>query len=490
MSTYSLSHLADSTLLRDLAALVTRDRTTTAHLLAHLAEVDARKLYLPAAYPSMYAYCIGELHLSEDGASKRIQAARVARRFPAIFEAVAEGRLHLSAVVLLAPYLTEHTADELLAAATHKTKSEIELLVAQRFPRPDVLAWVEAIPTTEQHAPGHVEGGPPLVPEPVGEEPRHAPAHAGAPLLGQHAPGHVQPVFASGHAGDRARVKPLGSHSFAVQFTLSRNGHDQLRYAQALLGHQIPSGDLAQVFERALDALVGQLERRKFAATARPRPGQRRSPAPGRHIPAHVRRAVWERDGGQCTFVGETGRRCSAHTRLEFDHVLEVARGGEATVVNLRLRCRAHNQYQAERTFGAEFMRHRRERGRKTARARATTTARAGAGAQAEAAASERAQELDVAPWLRQLGFRVDEIRRAVALCEGIPDASLEDRVRLAISSLARGGQRRERVVPPGPTAAPYPLRFRSGAETFRDRRVPRPRTPSRPRFLRSRART
>lgn len=312
MSTYSLSHLADSTLLRDLAALVTRDRTTTAHLLAHLAEVDARKLYLPAAYPSMYAYCIGELHLSEDGASKRIQAARVARRFPAIFEAVAEGRLHLSAVVLLAPYLTEHTADELLAAATHKTKSEIELLVAQRFPRPDVLAWVEAIPTTEQHAPGHVEGGPPLVPEPVGEEPRHAPAHAGAPLLGQHAPGHVQPVLASGHAGDRARVKPLGSHSFAVQFTLSRNGHDQLRYAQALLGHQIPSGDLAQVFERALDALVGQLERRKFAATARPRPGQRRSPAPGHHIPAQVRRAVWERDGGQCTFVGETGRRCSA----------------------------------------------------------------------------------------------------------------------------------------------------------------------------------
>jgi hypothetical protein len=48
-----------------------------------------------------------------------------------------------------------------------------------------------------------------------------------------------------------------------------------------------------------------------------------------------------------------------------------------------------------------------------------------------------------VAPWLRQLGFRADEVRRATALCEAIPDASLEERVRLALSSLARGGPRR-----------------------------------------------
>ncbi|HEY6867744.1 MAG TPA: hypothetical protein VI792_10830, partial [Candidatus Eisenbacteria bacterium] len=81
MRTYSLSHLPDATLLRDLAALVARDRATTAEMLAHLAEVDARKLYLPAAYPSMYAYCVGELRLSEDATWKRLQAARAARRF-------------------------------------------------------------------------------------------------------------------------------------------------------------------------------------------------------------------------------------------------------------------------------------------------------------------------------------------------------------------------------------------------------------------------
>jgi len=86
MSRYSLTHLADHILLRDLGALVALDRATTADLLAHLAEVDARKLYLPAGYPSMHAWCVGELHVSERTAFKRIRAARVARQFPATSE--------------------------------------------------------------------------------------------------------------------------------------------------------------------------------------------------------------------------------------------------------------------------------------------------------------------------------------------------------------------------------------------------------------------
>src|SRR3989442_3732604 len=183
MPSYSLSHLSDRDLLRNLACLVARDRNTTAELLAHVAEVDARRLYVPAGFPSMFLYCVHELHLSEEAARKRIHAARAARRFPAIFSAVAAGRLHLSAVVTLAPHLTEDTADELLAAAAHKTRAEIELLLAQRCPRPDVPARLEAIsplppPTlsvepvdpkpvgtlTDQRAPGRVEAPPKVAP--------------------------------------------------------------------------------------------------------------------------------------------------------------------------------------------------------------------------------------------------------------------------------------------------------------------------------------
>ena len=147
MSTYSLTHLSGRALLRDLAALVAQDRATTAALLAHIAEVDARRLYLPAAYPSMYAYCVHELRLSEAAAFKRIHAARTARRFPALFVALAEGRLHLSGVVMLAPHLTPENADELLAAAAHKSKAELELLLARRFPRPELPERVQALPS-------------------------------------------------------------------------------------------------------------------------------------------------------------------------------------------------------------------------------------------------------------------------------------------------------------------------------------------------------
>jgi hypothetical protein len=144
----------------------------SAETLADPAEVDARRLHRAAAYPSMFARCVGVLHLSEDAAYKRIEAARAARRCPAIFPALAEGRLHLSAVVLLAPHLAEETADELLAAATHRTRAALEQWLAGRFPRPDLLTRVETLPaspaeSTDEQAPGPVGLGPPPAPAEV-----------------------------------------------------------------------------------------------------------------------------------------------------------------------------------------------------------------------------------------------------------------------------------------------------------------------------------
>jgi hypothetical protein len=140
--------------------------------------------------------------------------------------------------------------------------------------------------------------------------------------------------------------------------------------------------------------------------------------------------------GGQplhLIFVSETGHRCPARTRLEFDHVEEVARGGEATVARIRLRCRAHNQYAAERTFGIEFMRHKRTAAREDATSRRQAEARRKA---ADEARQARNAVEEVIPALRALGFNAGESRRAAALCEAIPRASLEDRVKRALSYL------------------------------------------------------
>jgi hypothetical protein len=127
---------------------------------------------------------------------------------------------------------------------------------------------------------------------------------------------------------------------------------------------------------------------------------------------------------------------------LQFDHIDEVARGGQATTDRMRLRCRAHNQYEAERTFGVEFMQHKREEARRGAAERRMAAERATAASAAteRAATAGRATELDVVPCLRQLGFRVEEARLAARHCETIPDASLEERVRTALKFLGSKG--------------------------------------------------
>ena len=155
------------------------------------------------------------------------------------------------------------------------------------------------------------------------------------------------------------KLAPRSPGRFALQVTVDQETHDQLRYAQALLGHAVPSGDVATVLKRALNSLVERLEQQKFAKCARSRP-QRGTPK-GRYVPAEVRRTIWERDDGRCTFVSDCGKRCEARERLEFDHADPVAQGGRTTAANLRLRCRAHNQYAAECAFGVGFMHEKRK---------------------------------------------------------------------------------------------------------------------------------
>lgn len=340
MSTYNLAHLDNDSLLQGFAAHVAQDRRTTAALLAHIAEIDARHLYLRAGFESMRAYCMHELHLSEDAAAKRIFVARVARELPILFPAIAEGRLHLTAVRTLAARLNQANAGELIAAATNKSVPEIETLLAQRFPRAECLRLDDGIA---------VQVVVPQRPDAIGQVLR--PVHS--------APSPIEPATPSKAPMEialraRTKIAILSPERYTLQMTLPGPTHDKLRRAQQLLGHAVPSGDVVQILDRALDALLIQLEKRKFGSTEKPR--EPRPAASRRCIPAHVRRAVYKRDAGRCTFVGEEGRPCGSTTRLEFDHVVPVARGGKSTVENLRLVCRAHNQYEAERAFGREFI--------------------------------------------------------------------------------------------------------------------------------------
>jgi hypothetical protein len=144
---------------------------------------------------------------------------------------------------------------------------------------------------------------------------------------------------------------PLSAAHYRLQVTLTHEAHDKLRRAQDLLRHAVPTGDIGAVLDRALTLLVADLERRRCAGTPTPRASSPEDVG-GRYIPSAVRRSVWKRDAGRCAFVGTSGR-CTETGWLEFHHVHPYADGGCASVENIQLRCRAHNQYEARLWFGA-----------------------------------------------------------------------------------------------------------------------------------------
>jgi 5-methylcytosine-specific restriction endonuclease McrA len=309
----------------------------------------------------MFVYCVQARHYSEGAAYRRIRAARTARKFPAIFAAVADGRVHLTAVVLLAPYLTRVNLDKLLASAAHRSRSEIEHTLARRFPRPDLPARVRAIPESCARLSGLTPASVQAPDSQLTPVTQLTPASVQTPAA---QPPAAQPPVPVRLPVPRPRIAPLAPERYALQLTMGQSLRDKLRHAQALLSHQMPSGNIPEVLELALDALIVKLEKRKFARVSRPRAKARAASPGSRHVPADIRRQVWERDQGRCTFVAACGRRCEARHLLEFDHVEPVVKGGGATVSNLRLRCRAHNQYEADRAFGAGFMHAKRERAR------------------------------------------------------------------------------------------------------------------------------
>ena len=140
------AELSNEDLLQRVRFLAGRERDATVELVAHLAELDTRKLHLAQGYSSLFGYCTEALHLAEHAAYNRIEAARVSRRFPVVLDRLADGSLNLSTVRLLAPHLTPQNHLSVLAEARRKSKREVEALVAQLCPRPDVSASIRKLP--------------------------------------------------------------------------------------------------------------------------------------------------------------------------------------------------------------------------------------------------------------------------------------------------------------------------------------------------------
>jgi 5-methylcytosine-specific restriction endonuclease McrA len=213
--------------------------------------------------------------------------------------------------------------------ARHKSKDDVQKLVAALNPQPDIASSVRKLPTSQ--------------------EPTSLPLEAAVSTPKIETTSRMS-------TPRRSLVAPIAPERYLMRITLSDEAHRKLERARDLLRHSIPNGDPAAIVDRALTVLVEQLERTKVAATSRPHKATRTRSARSRHVPAAVKREVWTRDGGRCAFVGATGR-CAATGFLEFHHVHPFTEGGATSVGNLELRCRAHNAFE-EVTRAAELSGH------------------------------------------------------------------------------------------------------------------------------------
>src|SRR5438876_5443452 len=130
MNTQFLSRLSNDELIAEIPRIVGRERACTATLIAHLAEFESRDLHLALGYSSLFAYCQEALHYSEEESYLRMSAARLARRFPLVVPKLSDGSVSLSTLRLLAPHLQPANSEELLAAASGKSKRDVQELLA------------------------------------------------------------------------------------------------------------------------------------------------------------------------------------------------------------------------------------------------------------------------------------------------------------------------------------------------------------------------
>ena len=428
-------HLSDDALIDFLHTRLGDHRRSEADVILVLNEVEGRRLHLEHAYSSMQDFCMRALGMSEDQSFRRLAVARLAQRCPQVIDALASGAVHLCGLVALRDVMNESNADDLLEQAAGMSKRAIAVLVAGLAPKPDVPPSITPHPADAQpalpmnHAPAE---------KPLG--PRASSAHTHGPAL-----------------------TPLSPGRYKIELTASEAFRTKLVRLQELMRHRNPTGDLALDLEAAVDVFLPRLEKQLFAKTDRPRAADKgKKPKDRGVVTAAARRAVFERDGQQCSYVSPHGRRCEARAMLEVDHRLARARGGVGDdVANLRVFCKSHNHLAAEKLFGRSHVAKKiaERRARANAAMSAVVDKAPGVAPKVERSACEgltresthdvwmddastsdastTSARSTVAQALVRLGFRAKEVDRALDALPGPAwDCPIQDLLREALAKL------------------------------------------------------
>ncbi len=364
-----LADLTPDALTARLLELRGAERLNLVELLWHLGEMDRRRAYLELGFSSLFAYCTDALGYPKASAFRRTTSARLFVRFPVVGEYLADGRLNLTTLVALKDVLQPENHRELLDSAAGRTEHEVEVLVASRQPRPEVKESIRKLPT---RAPVTVEL--PTVgsgPEPAAapKAPVNAPTPAPAADAGSGAELRLDTLLApTPMPAPRPRIQPIDAERHSLKMTVGPEFMAELAEVKSALSHLVPDGNLEDLLRLCFQKTLEHFARRKQGARKTPEKASHTEPTPearkaaptpavrSRWIPNAVRRAVWKRDGGCCSFIGKDGKRCGSRYQLEYDHLKPFAEGGEATVEGIALHCRAHNLHRARQHFGEAHM--------------------------------------------------------------------------------------------------------------------------------------
>jgi hypothetical protein len=287
-----------------------------ADFLVALADFDRQRHWAQLGHASVFYYLHRDLKLSKGAAHYRKVAARLIQKFPEVIGPLREGKLCITTVVELARVITPENSAEVLPRFFYLSKQEakavaVEICPAAVVPRREVVTKVGTN---------------------VGAElPRSATFHPGE------TPPHTQPALAP--AEQLTSFEPLTPNLQRLHMTVSKQFIDKLDAARKGQGHAQPGASAEKVIEAALDLLLAQQAKRR-GVVRRPQKNPRPAKSPG-HVTASVKRSVWARDDGKCTWPLDSGGICGSTTRLEIDHVVPRGRGGPSTIDNCRLTCAA-----------------------------------------------------------------------------------------------------------------------------------------------------
>jgi hypothetical protein len=349
-----------------LRSLLGAERSAAAEFLRALADFDARRGWEPLGHASLFAFLTAELGLSKGAAYVRFSAARLLQRFPAVIEPIRDGRLCLSSVGELARVATERNFAEVLPrffGCSSREAREVAAVIAPREEPSRMMIVTRALPSAALQ----------LVPStPVAVAALPAPP----PAPGLTTQGPVRSVEVRAHElapvrvpEQRTEIEPLSAGLRRVHMTVSRETLALFDAARDGLSHTAPNASADQVLRAAFEALLekqakarGQVTHPRKTVAAAPAnaqvsgdPPRHRRAGPRSAIPAAVRRAVWSRDAGRCTWPIDGGGTCGSTHRLEVDHVVPWAKGGDDSAGNLRLVCGRHNAIAARRAFGFDY---------------------------------------------------------------------------------------------------------------------------------------